>query len=568
MLGAACSLPASALVFSLGDLDGQLDTGLEFTSRWALQQPAPGLVGQANGGRGAAQTGDDGRLNFARGSIFSKRLTLTEHLELRHEDTGVLLGGRYWQDFALAGTHLPHREVVSAGRQRLARPAGVYLLDALLYRHYQWRAQPGLVRLGRQVVHWGESRLMGGGLDVIAPHEQAAQQSGIARPLADSALPVNLLYLSQNLSEQWLLDAFYQLGAARDVLANCGSFFSGADGLADGCRHYDVGSNMLASPELAVLQAIPAAYGLERSLGPEGIRLARGSDRRASASGQFGLALHWLGVRSRWGLYVMNYHSRQPMLGVRGASAATWAVLPAILAQSAARLGAASGSVLEQQRQAVLLGDSRYALRYPENIHLFGLSAATVLPAGWRWSGELSWRPNAPVQLNTAWLVRQLTETGSAGLHERGYRRRAVTRLQTGLQHDLGRLALEGELGYVHTGGLGHGLRYGRDPVFGLDGKGGYVTRNAWGYRLRATARYARVLPRTDLEPSLAFAHDVSGYAPDGLFSQKAKALNASLGLTYMDTYRLSLGYSAFWGGRYNLLADRDFLELDLRIRF
>ena len=49
----------------------------------------------------------------------------------------------------------------------------------------------------------------------------------------------------------------------------------------------------------------------------------------------------------------------------------------------------------------VVAGNSEYFIEYPENIHLFGLSFSTTLPTGTAWSGEVSYRPNAPVQLNT-----------------------------------------------------------------------------------------------------------------------------------------------------------------------
>jgi hypothetical protein len=52
-------------------------------------------------------------------------------------------------------------------------------------------------------------------------------------------------------------------------------------------------------------------------------------------------------------------------------------------------------------RPLVVAGNSNYFVEYPEDIRLYGLSFSTTLPTGTAWSGEVSYRPNAPVQLNT-----------------------------------------------------------------------------------------------------------------------------------------------------------------------
>ena len=132
----------------------------------------------------------------------------------------------------------------------------------------------------------------------------------------------------------------------------------------------------------------------------------------------------------------------------------------------------------------VVAGNSEYFIEYPENIHLFGLSFSTTLPTGTAWSGEVSYRPNAPVQLNTTdILFAGLTPlnpdvsvlSGGPGQDLHGYRRKEITQFQTTFTHffdqvmGASRLTLVGEIGVVHTGGLESTskARYGRDPVFG-----------------------------------------------------------------------------------------------------
>ncbi|MFY8060559.1 MAG: DUF1302 family protein, partial [Arenimonas sp.] len=103
---------------------------------------------------------------------------------------------------------------------------------------------------------------------------------------------------------------------------------------------------------------------------------ARIEDREARDSGQFGLALRWYAEglnQTEFGFYAMNYHSRLPLLSGRAANV----ILPAPAANSAALI-----------------------VEYPEDIHLFGVSFNTTLPGGVAWQGEVSYRPNAPFQVD------------------------------------------------------------------------------------------------------------------------------------------------------------------------
>ncbi|MNJ41943.1 hypothetical protein D3C77_368890 [compost metagenome] len=135
-------------------------------------------------------------------------------------------------------------------------------------------------------------------------------------------------------------------------------------------------------------------------------------------------------------------------------------------------------------------GNTRYFLDYPEDIHLYGASFATELPTGTAWSGEISYRPNAPIGINTADLFggalnptfRALTGSdieptvqAEEGQVLQGWRRKEVTQAQTSFLHVfdpvLGAtsLSVAAEVGLTHIGGLESlgKQRYGRDSVYG-----------------------------------------------------------------------------------------------------
>lgn len=586
--------PAGAITFNVGEIEGQLDSSLAISSSWSTAARDRDLIGAANGGSAFSQTGDDGRLNFGKGETFSKRFTGLHDLELRYRDSGIFLRGKYWYDFELKDENRRFRPISDSGRQRGAQASGAQLLDAFLYHNFELSELPGTLRVGRQVVSWGESTFIGNSLDAINPQDAEAYRRPGA-PLRDGLLPVHMLYLSQALPGRLSVEAFYQLEWEQAVAANCGTFFSGADYLADGCAD---GYRVMRSFDSAE-QSLFDGYGV--MAGREGVTVARGADRDARDSGQYGLALHWLGDRSQYGVYLLNYHSRDPALGMQNSDEA--GIAAALDAYSA--LGGEQGDpAATEARRAVLAGRGRYFLEYLEDIRLYGASFATTLANGSLWAGEFSYRPNAPVHVNAADLSADLARGidaaiaagnlqaagAQAGIEHRGYRRKDVSQFQTTLtqhvDHALGadRITLVGEVGFVHVGGLEtrRQLRYGRDALFGTPvgaepenlaaaaryGWNGFVTRNAWGYRLRAQADYADVLPGLRLTPNLAFSHDVDGYGPNGLFNEGAKALSLGLDGTYQNLYTASLAYTDFFGGDYNRLVDRDFLAMSLGITF
>lgn len=549
-LGVAPS--ASAISFNLGALEAQLDSRFSLDLRWAAEDPDSAWIGASNGGRGQSASSDDGRLNFRRGDSFSRRAEGQHDLELRLGDSGVFVQGRYWYDFALQDHAQSFRDLDNSHRPRAAQSAGSQWLQAFAFHHYQLAGQPGTVRWGRQVVDWGEGQLLPSALDVINPVD-FNRFSGLERPDREGKVPVNLLYLSQRLPQRWTLDAFYQLGDAVEVPANCGGFFAQRDVMTQGCSFYAV--DTAANP-----WAQAQALGLGYVWSSEGVLIPRAGDQKAQHSGQFGLALFWQGEQVRLGFYGLRYHSRQGMLGMRTASTEVLETLAQTNESSAVT-------------EAMRLGNGRYFLSYPEAIRLYGMSATGTLSSGGTLWGVLTYQPNTPLQRNQAHLVDWLEQTAEVG-QQSGYRRKRVAQGQLGVRQPLNaellearQLSLEAELGYVRVMGL-DSERYGRDPVFGSAGREGFITSEAWGYRLRLSADYATPIARLYLQPQITFTQDVRGYAPNDQFSQGARSLTAKLGFSYMESYVLEASYAHFYGGHYNPLRDRDFMRVKFSVRF
>ncbi|KWU51043.1 adhesin [Pseudomonas palleroniana] len=574
-----CCAQAQAVSFNIGEVEGQFDSSLSVGASWGMRDADKKLVGVPNGGTGQASTGDDGRLNFKKGETFSKIFKGIHDLELKYGDSGVFVRGKYWYDFELQDEDREFKPISNNHRDEGARSSGYELLDAFVYHNYSIGDLPGAVRVGKQVVSWGESTFIGNSINSINPIDVSAFRRPGAE-IKEGLIPVNMLFASQSLTNQLSVEGFYQLNWENTVVDNCGTFF-GNDVVAHGCNNnYTVGS-----PAIAPLQPVAAAFGQGFQVTREGVVVQRAKDRDARDGGQFGAALRWLGDDTEYGLYFMNYHSRTPTVGTITANTSLATI--GRIANAANAIAPGSGAGLAQ---STMLGRGQYYLDYPEDIRLYGASFSTTLPTGTAWTGEISYRPNAPVQLNTTDLTLALVNPiagntaspirSSFGSDNSGYRRKEITQIQSTMtqffDQVLGaeRLTLVGEAAFVHVGGLEAKtkLRYGRDSVFGAYGfqgdTDGFVTANSWGYRARAILDYNNVFAGVNLKPNLSWSHDVSGYGPNGIFNEGAKAISVGVDADYRNTYTASLSYTDFFGGDYNTLTDRDFIALSFGVNF
>jgi len=625
-LASTFATPVLAVSFNIGEIEGQFDSSLSIGSSWSTASPNKNLIGVNNGGRGLSQTSDDGHLNFKRGETFSKIFKGIHDLELKYGDTGVFLRGKYWYDFELKDEDRRFKDISDSGRKEGAKSSGAQLLDAFIYHNYSIGDLPGSVRFGKQVVNWGESTFIGNSINSINPVDVSA----FRRPgseIKEGLIPVNMFYLSQNLTDNLSAEGFYQLEWDQTVVDNCGTFFSQPDVIADGCNNNLAvlrtssalsgalaGAGLPAAARSAVLNSL-SNQGVTFS--NEGVVVNRDADRDARDSGQFGLAMHYNfePLDTEFGAYYMNYHSRLPVFSGRGGSANAYSAANLVGSLASSGIPVATARALASTLLPVVVaGNGSYYVEYPEDIHLYGLSFSTTLPTGTTWSGELSYRPNAPVQINTTDIlysglsplnpsVSQLQ--GSPGTDQPGYRRKEITQFQTTFTHFFDqvmwadRLTVIGEVGWTHVGGLESTskLRYGRDPSYGpgplpngqcqalnastLAGAAqnnvsryceheGFTTTDSWGYRMRAVWDFNNAIAGVNLKPSIAWSHDVDGYSPGpgGNFEEGRKAISVGLDADYLNTYTASLYYTNFFDGKYTTVDDRDFVAMSFGVNF
>ncbi len=212
----------------------------------------------------------------------------------------------------------------------------------------------------------------------------------------------------------------------------------------------------------------------------------------------------------------------------------------------------------------------------------------------------MAYRPNQPLQLppgdqlpaflslTAPSLLRADAAAVAPGAPFMGYDRYRTMQLQLGLQHDwgmLGRVGLAGAADVIakHVRSLPDPAvrRYGRPdqtgtgPIHGVcAGSGkqcsfdGYVTPDAYAYRLRLDARLAHLAPGLNATASAAFTHDVAGWSHDFFLSEGRRTMQLALRLEYRKRYLAELAYAPNWGGKYSNQGDKDQLALAVGVVF
>jgi hypothetical protein len=580
----AVSSPAHALQFQWGDWDGSWDNTISYGISWRGESPDPALIGIGNGGTGPAILTDDGNLNFDSGDIFSNIIKGTSELEIDNGQFGGFGRVKYWYDFELENGSKPHghgpnnyvpgNELNDSDFADFAQFSGIALLDLFAYGTFDIGDNPLDLRLGRQVVNWGEATFIQG-VNILNPIDVSAFRRPGAE-IKEGLLPVWLAYANLGLGGGWSVEAFYQLKWEETVIDGCGTYFSTVDFAAEGC-------NELAAPDVgfpdAVLQNI------------NNVAKDPFVDE-AKNSGQWGLAVRNYvdKIDTEFGFYYERLHNRTPVINVRYNLAA----IP-------------SGSILGASPVPAY-----YQIAYPEDIDVWGLSFATNVGVV-ALSGEVSYKKGMPVSVNgTTELIGGLGALGALanplvcanplalgqfgprscaaivdfattgdGLAQ-GWDRFDVTQAQSTALYfwDQGlgaqRVTLIGEVAWVHVNDLPDiaVMPYGRNPIFGppanLGGANdkGFVTTNSWGYRIRAAANYPNVFAGVELTPSIAWARDVNGTSPTPAFLEGRRALSLALGANYLTKYRGKIAYTWFMRGAANPATDRDFFSFTVSMDF
>ncbi|MCM2268970.1 MAG: DUF1302 domain-containing protein [Thermoanaerobaculia bacterium] len=592
LLLVALLLPLAAPAFAVdgvqGDLSWSWGNTVSYGLLWRLDDADPQLVARSvPGGKALSANGDDGNLNYDTG-IASNAVKWSSELELRYKRVGAFVRGFAFYDYENEEGDRARTPLSSGALDRVGSRAEIR--DAFVWWDFDLGDNPGSLRLGRQVINWGESTFIQGGINAINPVDVSALRVP-GSELRDALLPIGAALLSLKPSENTSLELFYQYDWEETQVDPVGSYFSTSDLAGEGATKVMLGFG--AAPD-----SIPVGAPIPGN--PVGAVVPRAATRDADDGGQYGAALRLFlpaAGGTELGFYYLNYHSRLPLI--------------------MARTGSAAGLLVNGNYAS----SASYFLTYPEDIALYGLSFNAELGGGIALQGELSHKVDVPLQVDDVellyaaltplrllpaipqlapviglgGLLASTNQLGAFGFGEEiaGFRRFDTSQIQLTATKAWSRtfgadqFILVGEAAYGKVHDMpdqtelrleAPGTYTSGNPIHTLAGvqpsterSSAFPTDTAWGYVLAGRLDYNNAMGAVNMSPRFSWAHDVSGISPGpgGNFLEGRKALTLGLGFQYQINWEWDVSYTKYFGaGRYNLINDRDFLAANIKYSF
>lgn len=591
MTGAAMLLTAGtaqAVEFKFGEANLQIDNLVSVGTGFRTSKQDCTLVSKPNGGCSAGNgagmgiNDDDGNINTDQWDPYSTNVKITTDFDLRWQNYGAFVRTKafydYWiyEELGTRDNRFGSRPLVDQHRGNQARNHGgrsFDILDAFVYGNFDVSGMPLNLRVGKQVVNWGESLFLQGGINSFLPIDVSAIRTP-GSELKEALMPTPSVFASIGLPGSVTVEAFWQFGWQKTELDACGTFFSTADAGCEGGAYVMLGGEY-----------------------PDQVQIPRRASEEGDDTGTFGVAIkHYaenLGMGTDLGLYFTQQSIVLPIgtftLGDFGAATAGILGAPAPdIASFCGAFGAATllgcaGTVIAPDGTTALeagvgatAATKNYLMQYPDEVRTVGASFNTSIPlfGGSAFAGEIAYTPDMPfalsdVEINSAELdaigacsfagappgcLSQGSQNAgfaySPGDTIRGYDEFDVitgqlstistlnpsAALPSLIGSDL--MVLSANVGFQYLpdlSGSTNRLAAPRSAVthpdlaaavilghaacgaaaanpFVQDCNLAYATSHSWGYRLAATADYNNVFgtPWT-LTPVLQWAHDVNG---------------------------------------------------------
>ena len=581
-----------------------VNNGFDFNNYNAALNANPNNVTIWQGAGGYSTNVDNGNLNFDAGDSFSQLIKGSHDLDINFGNMGVFVRGMYYYDFAMMNSDRAWTNQLSGeindpcadGEAREQICTDIRLLDAYFYGDFDIGGMPLSVRVGEQVISWGESTLIAHGISEINPVDIGFLKAPGAE-LKEAFIPFGAVWFSLGVTENFNIETYYQYTWEKTILPPPGSYFSTNDFAGDGGDNNNVQLGFSGNPDMDVTflmnglnqigdmlrsgdPATMAAAGQAYLAYPTKVTLrspGTTAELEPEEGGQYGLRLSWFLPElndTELSLYYVNYHSRRPLFSGQTADFSTTAI--------GGDLAYIAGNTITKENLYDNLSSfSQVKLAYPEDIAMYAMSFNTSIGET-AVAGEISYRPEEPLQIDDVELLfaampQQLANAGlrpdlnnisqlndpntgqpyAAGVSANGFILAETIQAQLTITRLFGpTLGASQLVGLIEIGGIN--ISDMPDPdVLRLNGPGTarnggiaaapglelgvqngietnpYPTDFAWGYKVVAKLDYTDVFASINVSPRVFFSHDVKGITPDPLFLFIEDRKSVALGITF-----------------------------------
>lgn len=498
-----CASSVDALEIKLKDRDFHLFIDSTFSASAAMRVQS-----------GQGDTASGNRTVFASGGdIYSTPLTLITDVSASKGEMGFFARASYIYDPTILKENCsncarPTAEMLANGIHGSAQHlAGnkFRLLDFFVFNTWNFGDHPLSVRIGKQVVSWGESNIIGGGISQMQNPVDLAKATTPGTEIKETLMPQESIYLQFGLTPNITVEGYNIWNWRPSVFVPVGTFFSPFDFLGAGYK-----------PDIA----LGTPYkGRQESDEPDGGQWGLSMSVYMEAMGGMDLSVYW--VRS---------HAFVPYLGIDS-----------------------TYNIPDPVSMGLTLGG--YENIYTEDQDTFAVSIGGLFPGrlGISFQAELNHKPD---MFDTRKCLGCPVE------------RSDVTTLLGGIAHsanynllnsDRFNLFLDVQVQRINK----------LDDGAGTSALGGKITDFSWGYVALVSLDYLDLFANIKVTPSIVWVHDVHGFEPGaaGGLSEDERAISAAVNFSYLSQTSLKLTYTS-WLGDNGSFYDRDNVSVTFKYNF
>ncbi len=581
-------------------IQSALDVTLTYGAIWRLDDQDKKLIADPNL--------DDANRNFDSGLV-NNGIRAVADFEWRYKAAGgnsygVFARGSAWYDDKVYDTTNDHDSPFTSNSGPLydgsmssnddftkatedRAGADVELLDLFLFAELAPTGNhPATVRIGRQVINWGESAFIQNGLSSMINPADVSKALLPGTEVKEILRPLGAIYGSLALTEYISLSTYYQYEWEETIAPPYGTYLSAVPDPLSG----EGGENFLL-PVGAVAGQLPFPQDPQYFNLPF-IAVDRIADDKASDNGQWGAYVSWYVPElndTEFGFYAGNYHRKRPTIGFTnylGTLDNDWS------GQCFGNAGPAAGSCAVLALASTAFDEASYQLIYEEDIEYYGASWNTVIPfSETAFSGEIIYHRDVPIQTTSLLdglvpTVVEGTPFGSmpgAQIATNLFSREEMIVTQVTFTQDMNFVTFADdatlilEVGYVHILDLDDEDVWSGNTQADVD---------SWGYSANFSftwydgiGKMVSILTGTDLIWTVNMNQGVSGTSPivGTGFVDGAKAFSTALEASWQNTWSAKLGYTNFFGDGTDtlgqdlgdhVLGDRDNISLAVKYRF
>lgn len=418
------------------------------------------------------------------------------------------------------------------------------LYDLFFYSNFEIAGHPATLRVGKQVMNWGESSIMGGGLSTVINPSDLAKSTVPGVEVKETLLPQEMVSFSYAFTDNTNIEAYYVWNWRRSQFIPVGSFFSPFDFIGQGFN-----------PDLNV----------------PGVA-ARDTDH-AKRGGQWGVSLHHIIESLNYmdlGLYWVRSHAQQPYLQANydpagpGTIPGLFTTYHEVFSEDqdtyAVSLNGEVGDTGISFQTEVTMRENFWDTRECQNFFglagILGAISAAPFPTSWTpaypGTGGVPGCENENNDVYT-WLGNLTYSIGGGpfGADQQSY----LFDWQLQWVDGQNRGDATDKVSFSSASPVAHGF----EASPGVDQLDRLVTDFSWGYSIVAAYAYNNLFWNLNVKPTFVWIHNVEGYEPfnSGALVENQRTVSMGVEFEYQGKMSLKISY-AFWPGKEGTWSDRD----------